>query len=139
MIFYIPNRVCVALSRAKRGLFVFGNFNFLSKNCKDSNLWTKIRDSVKESESLGAALPIKCQQHGIKQFISTPEQFDQLSVEGGCPNPCNKRLDCGHTCVRSCHVYDIEHKKMPCTKPCPRSYPLNHPCAKLCNQVIFIQ
>jgi len=38
------NRICVALSRAKMGLFVIGNFRHLAKN---SELWSKMVQKAK--------------------------------------------------------------------------------------------
>ena len=58
----IENRVCVALSRARRGFYIFGNANLLRKA---STLWYNVlwimRDNPKR---LGNALPITCSNHG---------------------------------------------------------------------------
>ena len=93
----------MALSRAKHGFFVVGNIDFLVQNFKPdvndqegTNFWESIYQSLQKIEAVGPALPIECQNHGRKQFVSTVEQFDLSSLEGGCDLPCNYRMDCGH-------------------------------------------
>jgi hypothetical protein len=89
----IPNRVCVALSRAKHGLFVVGNIDFLADH---SPLWANIRRSVASAGALGTALPIHCQRHGVaeqqqEQLVESAQDFDRLSAEGGCTQLCATR------------------------------------------------
>jgi superfamily I DNA and/or RNA helicase len=57
------NRACVALSRARLGLYVIGNFELLSAK---SDIWKKIVGDVKKSAKLGKALPLCCQRHKTK-------------------------------------------------------------------------
>ncbi|GBP30884.1 NFX1-type zinc finger-containing protein 1 [Eumeta japonica] len=54
------NRVCVALSRAKEGLYIMGNIEMLKKK---SELWTKIAATLESSGSFGTSFMLKCQQH----------------------------------------------------------------------------
>ena len=37
-----PNRICVSLSRARMGLYIFGNFDCLRQGTKGGDLWKKI-------------------------------------------------------------------------------------------------
>uniref|UniRef100_A0A914PS09 DNA2/NAM7 helicase-like C-terminal domain-containing protein n=1 Tax=Panagrolaimus davidi TaxID=227884 RepID=A0A914PS09_9BILA len=60
----IPNRVCVALSRAKEGLFVICNMDFLAKK---SEMWKKIQKSVEEVDAIDTALTVKCKMHQKEQ------------------------------------------------------------------------
>lgn len=60
----MPNRVCVALSRAKIGLFCLANIDFLAKH---SDLWKKIRQSLDKIGAVQSALPVKCAAHGFEQ------------------------------------------------------------------------
>ncbi|RWS29754.1 NFX1-type zinc finger-containing protein 1-like protein [Leptotrombidium deliense] len=53
----IPNRVCVALSRARRGLFCFGNFDSMKRK---SELWKKICHTLEEQKGLGTELRLGC-------------------------------------------------------------------------------
>ncbi|XP_059164905.1 NFX1-type zinc finger-containing protein 1-like [Physella acuta] len=128
----VDNRVCVALSRAKKGLFVIGNFDLLFKH---SELWRKIIKTATEDGIIGEGLPVVCQNHPeIKQDIVTSQDFDKCP-EGGCGNPCNFRLNCGHVCAKKCHGYDLDHKQYQCKKPCPkRCAEGGHPCRRKCFQ-----
>jgi helicase required for RNAi-mediated heterochromatin assembly 1 len=56
------NRVCVALSRARRGFYIFGSARLVAKA---SPLWRKVL-AVMESDPhrIGHALPITCRTHG---------------------------------------------------------------------------
>lgn len=63
-IFQISNRVCVALSRARMGLYVICNMDFLASN---STLWEKIRQSAVSVGAVGSELIVKCQMHGNEQ------------------------------------------------------------------------
>ncbi|KAI1716014.1 AAA domain-containing protein [Ditylenchus destructor] len=129
-----PNRVCVALSRAKIGFYVIGNIDFLSNR---SDLWMNIRKSVEEAGALSrGTFPVKCQMHGMEQVIESLEEFDKKCPEGGCNRPCNFRRDCGHTCKKMCHALDLEHEK-PCLRKCQKacsSILEQHPCKKLCHE-----
>jgi helicase required for RNAi-mediated heterochromatin assembly 1 len=64
LVLQISNRVCVALSRARCGLYVVGNINFLAERSK---LWRDIRRSLVQERAVGVALPITCVLHGIEQ------------------------------------------------------------------------
>uniref|UniRef100_A0A914XAK5 UBA domain-containing protein n=1 Tax=Plectus sambesii TaxID=2011161 RepID=A0A914XAK5_9BILA len=129
----IPNEVCVALSRAKIGLFCLANLDFLAKH---SDLWQKIRQSLDQVGAVQRTLPVKCVMHGFEQTIATAEDFDIKCPEGGCREPCSVQLECGHICSKPCHVYDPQHKSVPCIEPCARTCtsPFKHPCKKQCSQ-----
>ncbi|XP_026856434.2 NFX1-type zinc finger-containing protein 1 [Electrophorus electricus] len=127
----IPNRVCVALSRAKKGLYCLGNTEMFSQ----VKLWSNILHTLREKDQVGRALTLSCQNH--------PETCTQVACandflkvpEGGCNKPCEYRLDCGHVCIRMCHPYDTEHKKYKCNKNCTKVLcELGHNCPRLCYQ-----
>uniref|UniRef100_A0A672NNV5 Zinc finger NFX1-type containing 1 n=1 Tax=Sinocyclocheilus grahami TaxID=75366 RepID=A0A672NNV5_SINGR len=127
----ISNRVCVALSRAKMGLYCIGNMEMLSS----VKLWSNILHTLREQGQVGRALTLSCQNHPDKQIhVSCSEDF-KGAPEGGCDQPCDYRLDCGHVCTRMCHPYDAEHKKYKCTKDCPKVLcELGHRCTRRCHQ-----
>jgi len=54
------NRICVALSRARVGLYVVGNLRHLARN---SELWSKMVQQARESRSIGDSLRLACQNH----------------------------------------------------------------------------
>ncbi|OWK52296.1 NFX1-type zinc finger-containing protein 1 [Lonchura striata] len=125
----IPNRICVALSRAKKGLYCIGNMRMLGK----VPLWNKIIETLGKNGHIGQSLELCCQNHpGTKTKVSTGEDFNNVP-EGGCTLPCEFRLSCGHACTRVCHPYDPEHKKYQCLKPCQKVLCADgHRCPKSC-------
>ncbi|KAL2090898.1 hypothetical protein ACEWY4_013161 [Coilia grayii] len=127
----IPNRVCVALSRAKKGLYCVGNMAMFSR----VKLWSAILHVLRERGQVGAALTLSCQNHPDRRTrVSSAEDFAGVP-EGGCSLPCEFRLDCGHVCTRACHPYDPEHKDFQCVKPCPKVLcDLGHRCPRPCHQ-----
>uniref|UniRef100_A0A3Q3JND9 RZ-type domain-containing protein n=1 Tax=Monopterus albus TaxID=43700 RepID=A0A3Q3JND9_MONAL len=127
----IPNRVCVALSRAKKGLYCIGNSTMLGQ----VKLWSNIFHTLREAAQIGKALTLCCQNHPKQEIkASCAEDFKQ-APEGGCNQSCQFRLDCGHVCARACHPYDPEHKKYKCTKKCEKILcDLGHRCTFVCHK-----
>ncbi|XP_041361357.1 NFX1-type zinc finger-containing protein 1-like [Gigantopelta aegis] len=127
----IDNRVCVALSRAKHGLYVIGNFEILSKQ---SDLWKNIIDDMKSASQVGNALGLYCQNHPSETGIKASKAGDfSLAPEGGCMKRCLFRLDCGHVCASRCHPVDPNHLQYKCQKPCEKILcDLQHQCPDLC-------
>ncbi|XP_017264129.2 NFX1-type zinc finger-containing protein 1 isoform X2 [Kryptolebias marmoratus] len=127
----IPNRVCVALSRAKKGLYCIGNGELLS----GVKLWSNIFHTLREKKQVGKALTLCCQNHPTRQVeVSCAADFKQ-APEGGCTQLCQFRLDCGHVCPGVCHPYDPEHKEFKCSKKCERILcDQGHKCNRLCYQ-----
>lgn len=56
----IANRVCVALSRARNGLYMLGNIDLLAK-C--SPLWSQIQKTLTENGEIGEEIPLRCDRH----------------------------------------------------------------------------
>ncbi|KOB70545.1 Uncharacterized protein OBRU01_14931 [Operophtera brumata] len=102
------NRICVALSRAKHGFYIFGNIDTLKAN---SELWRNIATTLETNTSLGTNLTMQ----KLEDFKKVPE--------GGCLLPCDVKLPkCGHKCLLLCHGYDREHLTVAtkCTLKCER-------------------
>ena len=55
-----PNRVCVALSRARSGFFMLGNMQLLSRA---SPLWAQLNKILPENEQIGSGFPLWCIRH----------------------------------------------------------------------------
>ncbi|XP_071615637.1 NFX1-type zinc finger-containing protein 1 [Heliangelus exortis] len=125
----IPNRICVALSRAKKGLYCIGNMRMLGK----VPLWSKIIHTLRKKGHIGCSLPLCCQNHPeTRTLVSTAADFSKVP-EGGCSRPCEFRLSCGHVCMRACHPYDTEHKEYRCPKPCQKVLCADgHRCPRSC-------
>ncbi|KAH0553251.1 hypothetical protein GP486_006591 [Trichoglossum hirsutum] len=65
----IENRVCVALSRAQQGFYLFGN----SSNLRTNSLWRNVLDIMnKGSKRLGSKLPLTCKKHGNQIRVYDP-------------------------------------------------------------------
>jgi helicase required for RNAi-mediated heterochromatin assembly 1 len=71
----VDNRVCVALSRAKRGCYIFGNAEMLA--C-ESGTWAEVvnimygkttSSKVEKKRHVGYFLPIQCEKHGRKTWM----------------------------------------------------------------------
>lgn len=99
----ISNRVCVALSRARMGLFIFGNSKCLLGS--EHKLWEDVVSYLKENAFFGDALKFQCAFHKIATEVKTVEDFHKIP-EGGCMRPCEARMDCGHSCTSICHPYE---------------------------------
>ncbi|CAL1544824.1 unnamed protein product, partial [Lymnaea stagnalis] len=127
----VDNRVCVALSRAKLGLYVIGNFELIATQSK---LWTAIVKTCQDEEIIGESLTVACPNHpDTKQVISSISDFKKCP-EGGCGLPCRFKLNCGHVCTLQCHGYDQTHEKFICKKSCTKTCPEKHPCKKKCSE-----
>ncbi|CAM4799643.1 unnamed protein product [Rotaria magnacalcarata] len=126
----IHNRICVALSRARCGLFVIGNMTLLAEV---EPMWKNIIKSLLETKEIGTGLQLSCRQHSKEPFLAdTPESFLKRP-EGGCNKPCDIRLKCGHQCELMCHNYDFEHKEILCRKKCNDTLSCGHFCTKRCH------
>ncbi|KAJ8042127.1 NFX1-type zinc finger-containing protein 1 [Holothuria leucospilota] len=111
----VSNRICVAFSRARKGLYCIGNFTLMSKQ---NPLWKAIINDLHKRKCIGPHLKLVCRNHS-ETFteVSVAEDFRRVP-DGGCSEPCNARLNCGHTCQKACHPEDKEHRKVSCKKPC---------------------
>lgn len=111
-LFQSPNRANVALTRARHGLYVFGNGDLLSQK---SPMWNQVIQEFKECDGYGSALPIACYRHKHDvQWVQDATRLRQIAPDGmslrswlalslilligGCLRPCESRLKCGHTC-----------------------------------------
>ncbi|KAJ7188061.1 hypothetical protein C8R46DRAFT_1053533 [Mycena filopes] len=125
------NRTNVALSRAKEGLFILGNAAQLVSRSK---MWREVIEQLESVECVGSAFPVSCHQHPNKvEMISKPGQLPLFAPDGGCLEPCNYRLKCGHVCHFKCHPDDPKHVTVSCPQPCRRLCAREHPCPRKCS------
>lgn len=104
------NRATVAISRARRGFFMFGNKdNLFQSTIQSFDTWAPVWNGFAEQQrvAMGKGLPLVCQNHNDDQgqneiWMKSPESFDGNA--GGCWIKCDARLPCGHACVLTCHV-----------------------------------
>ncbi|KAI1127248.1 P-loop containing nucleoside triphosphate hydrolase protein [Nemania abortiva] len=127
------NRGVVAISRARRGFYIFGNMINLLNACEDSRImWGRVHNIFHRQNRFGydARLPITCQQHNRTTWISHPDEW--INHHGGCTEPCEEKLGCGHNCDRRCHW--VQHDRLICLKPCERVLNCGHLCQKICGE-----
>jgi helicase required for RNAi-mediated heterochromatin assembly 1 len=114
----VDNRVCVALSRAQCGFYLFGNGMLMYKN---SRTWEKVLEIISGNKSkserpkilprrLGDKLPVYCNKH--KTFTQISDASDWETIHGGCALRCKEELPCGHECPLTCHPF--EHGDVRC-------------------------
>jgi helicase required for RNAi-mediated heterochromatin assembly 1 len=127
------NRACVALSRAKRGFYLFGDAKLLA--C-ESWTWAEVveimyrtrvpksRSKSGEERRIGYCLPLECVRHGRKSWVEYTDDWDH--IYGGCNRPCGGTLTCGHPCPYPCHPF--EHDLINCTMVCARKLDCGHVC-----------
>ena len=109
------NRAVIALSRARCGLYIFGNlFTLLdNKKMESFRLWNFAKTTLYERNELmlddfdgpnrdGGILPLVCQKHR-KEILATRAR--DLDDRGGCDEMCGQAMPCGHQCQSKCHWY----------------------------------
>ena len=127
----IDNRICVSLSRAKKGFFCIGNLTLMRAA---NDLWSEILNDMEQRGSVGNALPLACQNHPRTiTNVSNATDFNK-APNGGCSVPCQARLNCGHCCEQLCHPQDPKHEEYDCRKRCAKTCVRGHPCIRLCYQ-----
>lgn len=81
------NRINVLLSRARHGMYLFGN----SKTYSRIPMWTQVIEMLRANNSIGKVLALCCPRHPDTEIlVRKPEDFTFLSPEGGCRKPCNR-------------------------------------------------
>lgn len=121
------NRLCVALSRAQRGFYIFGNAQML---CYANQKWFQIvRAMAQDPRRVGFHLPLTCGTHGNREYVQHADDFRRMP-DGGCSMPCSEELQCGHLCPLYCHSFP--HAKVECREHCDRPRECGHPCLNLC-------
>ncbi|OTA99610.1 hypothetical protein M426DRAFT_269053 [Hypoxylon sp. CI-4A] len=126
------NRGVVAISRARRGFYIFGNVINLRHSSDTWRMWGEVYHVLQQQGRCSSidGLPIVCQKHGRMTFKAHPE--DWIVCHGGCDLACPETLDCGHACGLRCHW--LSHDKLICRKPCERKLPCGHPCQQVCGE-----
>ncbi|KAL4821178.1 P-loop containing nucleoside triphosphate hydrolase protein [Aspergillus spinulosporus] len=123
----IANRVCVALSRARRGFYMFGNRDLLASN----ELWAQVLyvlENKNPEPRIGHQLPLACVKHKVKRFVKDPS--DWRNTNGGCEQACGGKLNCGHPCLLTCHSFS--HRMVRCDQICNQKMSCKHICETPC-------
>jgi hypothetical protein len=130
-----PERLNVLLSRARKAIVIVGNSETFLASRKGQSTWTPFFNLLRQGNNIHDGLPVKCEQHPDRQHeLKQPSDFDALSPDGGCSEPCGKKLSCGlHDCPQRCHKL-ADHSKMPCkvqlSDKCPEKHKITWQCSK---------
>lgn len=99
------NRATVAISRARRGFYMFGNKqNLLDASYESRLTWGPIWNGFAEQSrvAMSKGLPLVCEPHKNEIWIKNVD--DWVGNAGGCKLKCSGRLNCGHECKLTCHT-----------------------------------
>lgn len=123
------NRINVALSRARHGMYIIGD----AQTASSVPMWAEIVGILASQGSIGDRLALCCPRHPDDLIeVTTPDDFAVFSPEGGCNKRCTSRLQCGHACPNKCHSETL-HEAVNCLERCLRSKPgCDHACSKPC-------
>ena len=127
----VANRVCVALSRAKKALYCIGNISMMAEKNK---LWRTVKAHLEKKSAIGSSLPLYCPNHQDKIVQASSANDFKKAPQGGCLSPCEFRLKCGHVCALLCHPSDRNHENYICEKLCKTELcDLKHLCKRQCH------
>jgi hypothetical protein len=74
------NRTNVALSRAKEGMFIFGEAPLLASR---SHMWRSVIDELDSIGCIGPGIPISCQRHPEQTNLARkPGEIRQFAPDG---------------------------------------------------------
>lgn len=98
-----PNRVNVALSRARHGLYILANMELLCQS--KSALWLHVKNTLGRYGQIGPRLNLRCDRHpqedGRSLFsVQKAEDFPMGGLV--CKYTCGVQLECGHPCKLPC-------------------------------------
>ncbi|CAD7696268.1 unnamed protein product [Ostreobium quekettii] len=128
------HRANVLLSRAKMGMYILGNARTL-RSYREDGMWNGVLDVLADGGCLGRELECVCPNHPeYVARIADWKDFEERIPNGGCGKSCEFRLACGHSCPRTCHADDAEHKRACCNEPCRKELPCGHSCENLCHE-----
>lgn len=95
-IYSLTHFCVVALSRAREGLYIFGNAENLSAKSK---MWHSIIEELEAQDSLGNALPVTCHRHHEKvEYVSRPGQLARIAPDGRCHQSFSRMVLYGLRC-----------------------------------------
>ncbi|KAH9084293.1 hypothetical protein LEN26_001090 [Aphanomyces euteiches] len=126
------NRVNVMLSRAKHAMILLGSASTIRRS-KNAEMFNKVLDILEDKNLLGPYIDLKCQNHGAETRVTSAQDMQRLVPHGGCQQPCDARLPCGHACNKLCHCDDRDHVTTKCLE-CTKAF---DSCGHLCKQKCF--
>ncbi|VTT74517.1 unnamed protein product [Fusarium fujikuroi] len=127
------NRTNVGTSRARCGLYVFGNSQTLVRDetSEAYSTWRKVIDVFERRQSIDNYLPVTCRNHGIRTNIKNASGWKYIPG-GGCDKSCESTCAKGHPCKLACHKFD--HSEVKCLEKCEEVLKCGHSCESRCWQ-----
>jgi helicase required for RNAi-mediated heterochromatin assembly 1 len=127
------NRTVVATSRARCGMYIFGNSEtFVREERSEAyNTWRKVLDVFEGRQSIDTCLPVTCHNHGQRTKINDANGWKHIPG-GGCDKSCEYTCAEGHSCSLTCHKFDQSEVK--CLEKCEKVLKCGHKCESLCWQ-----
>lgn len=140
----VPNRVTVALSRQRQGLFILGNKELLMNQ---SDYWKNILEQMDKNDMVCPSIVVQCPRHGNKVPIhySDVNKLDRIvedmyrsPARNICKSTCGAMLACGHgVCQKKCHMHYPDSHSV-CKSLVGFKYPIcGHPGVKECNKNVI--
>lgn len=105
-----PNRLTVAVSRARHSLVVVG----CAAQFAAQRHFTKVVDELNDSGLFGSELPLLCPRHPHIRLANARTAGDVPSTLAGaalCKQRCGGQLACAHPCPKLCHITDASHEQ----------------------------
>ena len=115
----VANRVVVAMSRAKFGLFILGNLEKLSTS--QSPIWLHVKHILKGGSK---HLTLICDQHENQQ-LNVIKASDFPTDGYFCLKKCDQKMKCGHRCEMRCMGRQCKHSTL-CRFRVPITLECNH-------------
>ena len=115
----VANRVVVAMSRAKFGLFILGNLEKLSTS--QSPIWLHVKNILKGGSK---HLTLICDQHENQQ-LNVIKASDFPTDGYFCLKKCDQKIKCGHRCEMRCMGRQCKHSTL-CRFRVPITLECNH-------------
>jgi hypothetical protein len=83
-------RAIVALSRARRGLYIFGNWNHLANGLSppSSDVWLPMKHVLTSQYRFGSRITLQCPHHTACKYITKPEEWSAAIREDWCTPAC---------------------------------------------------
>ena len=122
------SRMCVSCSRARSGLYLFGNYHFIERY--GGSHWQHIVRCFQKREAISYQFPVRCPRHHDCPIpISDYKKLHLDTIEQGswqprlCRRTCEQLMPClEHKCMQTCHPhFGTERcfvkvtKKLPCS------------------------
>ncbi|KAI9790938.1 MAG: hypothetical protein M1833_001737 [Piccolia ochrophora] len=122
------NRINVAVSRARDGLYIIGNASCM----KSSGMWSEIIALHSQKRRIGSSFGIYCQRHPHR--CRSAARADDFKAVKDCDVPCGGVLQCGHVCGSTCHPWEL-HSQMTCLAECTKVHAgCGHRCQRQCGE-----